>query len=72
MSEEYKKPRLFAEDEAALPLHVFMIRDMAIPKYGNRFRESRTVRAKKYDCFQFYKHISRPLPLNAGEGDEND
>jgi len=71
MTKEFKRAKFIAEGEAPLPIHVLMIREMAMPKYGNRFRESKAARAKKYDCFQFYKHISRPIPLNGKEGDED-
>lgn len=72
MTQESEKKEYFAEEEAPLPMHVLMIREMAMPKYANRFCESKTARAGKYDCFQFYKHISRPLPLGKSESDEND
>ncbi len=62
---------LFA-GEAPLPIHLLMARDMSMPKYGNRFRQSQPARAKKYDCHHFYKHISRPVPLRAREADDHE
>ncbi|MGH9914726.1 MAG: hypothetical protein ACRD63_05495 [Pyrinomonadaceae bacterium] len=72
MDQQDKKSEYFAEEEAPLPVHVLMIREMPMPRYGNRYCESKAARAKKYDCFHFYKHISRPLPLNKRENKEDD
>ena len=70
MTQEYEKPELFSQDEAPLPIHVLMIRDMTMPRYNIRLSESKAARAKKYDCYQFYKHISRPLPLTESNDDD--
>jgi len=64
-----KKSRLtkyFAE-EAMLPMHMMMIEEMPRSKYGNRFRVSAAARSNNYECFTFYKHISRPLPVGRME-----
>jgi hypothetical protein len=73
MDKNEKQARYFADDEIPLPVHVSLIQEMPTPKYSNRFCESKISRARKYDCFYFYKHISRPLPLGGPEdGDGRD
>jgi hypothetical protein len=58
--------KYFAE-EAPLPMHMMMMEEMPRDKYGNRFRISAAARSGNYECFTFYKHISRPLSLGRME-----
>jgi hypothetical protein len=69
-----KKSRLtkyFAE-ESPLPLHMMMMEEMPRDKYDNRLRVSAAARSDAYECFTFYKHISRPLPLGRMETKPDD
>ena len=43
-------------------MHLMMLEEMVYPKFNNRIYQSKPARAE-YDCFGFYKHISRPLQL---------
>jgi hypothetical protein len=72
MTQEDEKTEPLFEGEAPLPIHLSMARDMSMPRYDNRFRQSRAARAKKYDCYHFYKHISRPIPLRVKEADDHE
>jgi hypothetical protein len=72
MAQNDKMKKYFADDETPLPIEAILISEMPRPKYSNRFCESKAARARKYDCFYFYKHISRPLPLMGVKGGDHD
>jgi hypothetical protein len=69
MSKE-KRTRFFLEDEVSLPLEALMMEEMSTPSYVDRFRESRRARSGQYACGFFYKHISRPLPLDTQQSND--
>jgi len=58
--------KYFAE-EAMLPMHMMLMEEMPRNKYSNRFRVSAAARSNNYECFTFYKYISRPLILGKME-----
>jgi hypothetical protein len=62
MKKKNRRNKYFAE-EAPLPMHMMLIEEMPNHKYSNRFRQSAAARTAYYECFTFYKQISRPLPL---------
>jgi hypothetical protein len=66
MKQKNRRTKHFAE-EAPLPMHMMMMEEMPRPEYANRFRKSAAARSDYYECFTFYKHISRPLPLGRME-----
>jgi hypothetical protein len=53
--------------EAPLPMHMMMMEEMPRDKYDNRFRICAAARSYNYECFTFYKHISKPMPLRRKE-----
>jgi hypothetical protein len=63
MTRQDERTEYFAEDEAPLPMHMMMMERMTSPMFSSRFTESKVMRTKDYDCYGFYKHISRPLRL---------
>ncbi|HKF56540.1 MAG TPA: hypothetical protein VKJ45_13875 [Blastocatellia bacterium] len=65
--EKEKRTKFFLEDEVSLPLEALLMEEMSTPSYLNRFRESGKARSAQYACGFFYKHISRPLPLDIRE-----
>jgi hypothetical protein len=65
--EKEKRTKFFLEDEVSLPLEALMMEEMSTPSYTDRFRESTRARSAQYACGFFYKHISRPLPLDIRE-----
>lgn len=69
MPQSTERNKFFAEEEVPLPIHLMMLEEMVYPKFNNRIYQSRPARAE-YDCFGFYKHISRPLLLGK-EKDES-
>jgi hypothetical protein len=71
MKQESQRTKYFAE-EAPLPMHMMMMEEMPMDKYVNRFRKSAAARSDHYECFTFYKRISRPLPLGRMEAEPDD
>jgi hypothetical protein len=67
MEIDEQRKRFFNEDDAPLPLHLFLIREMSMPQWANRFTTSVAARSSTYECFSFYKHISRVLPCDFEE-----
>jgi hypothetical protein len=41
-----------------------MVEEMLSPRFSSRFYASTVARTKDYDCYGFYKHISRPVLLD--------
>jgi hypothetical protein len=68
--EKQKRTKFFLEEEVPLPLEALMMEEMTGKASADRFRESRKARSTQYVCGFFYKHISRPLPLDIPGPDE--
>jgi hypothetical protein len=49
----------FTDKETPLPMHMMLVQMMPRPKYACRSYSSTAARALQYECFPFYKHISR-------------
>lgn len=49
----------FTDKETPLPMHMMLVQMMPRPKYACRSYSSTPARALQYECFPFYKHISR-------------
>jgi hypothetical protein len=43
-------------------MHMLFIEQMPLPRYACRSYSSSAARAARYECFNFYKHISRVVP----------
>jgi hypothetical protein len=57
----------FTDKETPLPMHMMLIDMMPRPKYACRSYSCGKARALQYECFQFYKHISRVMPAESAE-----
>ncbi len=68
--------KYFAEDETPLPMHMMMVGQMLSSRFSSRCYESTVARTTDYDCYSFYKHISRPVlldqPFNQEQQVENE
>ena len=53
----------FVEDSAPMPMHMLMLDRMLSSRFHSRGYESTVARTVDYDCYGFYKHISRPVLL---------
>lgn len=62
----------FTDKETPLPIHMMLIDMMPRPKYACRSYSSSLARALQYECFNFYKHISRVVPAEFSQEEEND
>jgi hypothetical protein len=71
MPQPNEKPNYFTDEETPLPLHMKLMEIMPRPKYACRSYTSRSARAAQYECFSFYKHISRVVPLELGQEGDN-
>lgn len=57
----------FTDKETPLPMHMMLIDMMPLPKYATRSYSSSAARAAQYECFPFYKHISRVVPAESSQ-----
>lgn len=62
----------FTDEETPLPMHMLFIEEMPLPKYSCRLYNSSAARAAQYECFNFYKHISRVVQAEISQEHEND
>ena len=62
----------FTDKETPLPMHMMLIDMMPRPKYACRSYSSSAARALQYECFQFYKHISRVVPAESTQEVKNE
>lgn len=62
----------FNDEETPLPIHMLFIEKMPLPKYATRSYSSSAARAEQYECFNFYKHISRVVPAELSQEEENE
>jgi hypothetical protein len=60
----------FTDKDTPLPIHMMRIEMMPRPKYACRSYSSSAARALQYECFNFYKHISRVMPAEFSQEDE--
>ena len=60
----------FTDEETPLPMHMSFIEEMPLPKYACRSYSSSAARAALYECFNFYKHISRVVPVELSQEDQ--
>jgi hypothetical protein len=60
----------FTDKDTPLPMHMMLIDVMPVPKYACRSYSSRAARALQYECFPFYKHISRVVPAESSQEGE--
>jgi hypothetical protein len=62
MRQPNESPRYFSDKDTPLPMHMLFIEQMPLPRYACRSYSSSAARAARYECFNFYKHISRVVP----------
>lgn len=60
----------FTDKETPVPMHMMLIDMMPRPKYACRSYSSRAARAVQYECFPFYKNISRVGPAEFSQEEE--
>jgi hypothetical protein len=72
MPQPNEKPNYFTDEETSLPLHMLLMEPMPRPKYACRSYSSISARAAQYECFSFYKHISRVVPVDLSQEGDND
>lgn len=71
MPQPKETPQYFSDEDTPLPMHMMFIDEMPRPKYACRSYSSPAARAAQYECFNFYKHISRVVPAELNqEGDK--
>jgi hypothetical protein len=71
MAAHNTKVKYFVEAGAPIPMHMLLMDEMPQLGFSIRFVESAIARAEGYVCVQFYKPISRPLPLDLKEKDHD-
>lgn len=57
----------FSNEDTPIPMHMLFIDEMPRPKYANRSYSSSAARAVQYECFPFYKYISRVVPAESSQ-----
>jgi len=62
----------FSDKDTPLPMHMMLIDMMPLPKYACRSYSSSGARALQYECFPFYKHISRVVPAESSQEAKNE
>jgi len=62
-----KQKQYLSDEAAALPLHVLNAHDTPITPVWDRNRVAGAARAERYECYPFYKFISRPVPRTGDE-----
>lgn len=62
----------FTDKDTPLPMHMMLIDMMPLPKYACRSYSSSSARALQYECFPFYKHISRVVPAESSQEAKNE
>lgn len=70
MLQPNENPHYFTDKETPLPMHMMLVQMMPRPKYACRSYSSSAARALQYECFPFYKHISRVVPAESDQEDE--
>jgi hypothetical protein len=72
MPQPNERSQFFTEEETALPMHMLLMETVPLPKYACRSYSSKAARATQYECFNFYKHISRVVPADLNQESDND
>jgi hypothetical protein len=57
-----------ADNDIPLPLHLSLMQETPQSRFSERYTQSQSMRASRYLCYFFYKHISRPLARHS-QGD---
>lgn len=70
MPQPNESTNYFTDKETPLPMHMMLMEMMPRPKYACRSYSSTAARALQYECFNFYKHISRVVPAELGQENE--
>jgi hypothetical protein len=70
MPQPNEKPHYFTDKETPLPMHMMLMQMMPRPQYACRSYSSTAARALQYECFPFYKHISRVVPAESSQENE--
>lgn len=72
MTQPNETSHFFTDEETALPMHMLLMEAMPRPKYACRSYSSKPARAAQYECFNFYKHISRVVPADLNQEGDHD
>ncbi len=72
MQTNSKPGNFLANDGAALPLHMSLMQETPQSRFAHRYTQSQTMRASRYLCYFFYKHISRPMVIHSQESEYNE
>jgi hypothetical protein len=59
--------QFFSDEDTPIPMHMLFIDKMPRPRYATRSYSSGAARAAQYECFPFYKHISRVVPAESSQ-----
>lgn len=70
MRQPNEKPPYFTDQETPLPMHMMLMQMMPRPKFACRSYSSGPARALQYECYPFYKHISRVVPAESSQENE--
>jgi hypothetical protein len=70
MQQPNENAHYFTDKETPLPMHMMLMQMMPRPKYACRSYSSSAARALQYECFPFYKHISRVVPAEFNQEKE--
>lgn len=67
MPQPNETSHFFTDEDTPIPMHMVLIEEMPRPKYACRSYSSSAARAMHYECFNFYKHISRVVPAELSQ-----
>lgn len=70
MQQPNENTNYFTDEETPLPMHMMLMQMMPRPAYACRAYSSSAARALQYECFPFYKHISRVVPAEINQENE--
>lgn len=70
MQQPKESTNYFTDQETPLPMHMVLMQMMPRPAYACRSYTSNAARALQYECFPFYKHISRVVPTESNQENE--
>ena len=67
MPQPNETSHFFTDEDTPIPMHMVLIEEMPRPKYAIRSYSSSAARAVQYQCFNFYKQISRVVPAELSQ-----
>ena len=67
MPQPNETSHFFSDEDTPIPMHMVLIEEMPRPKDASRLYSSSAARAVQYNCFNFYKHISRVVPAELSQ-----